>query len=125
MQDTAQNIRAKRDPGMNLVKWVVYGAAVLVFGGSIWYGAHLLSSAFSGGFSGDVFMYPLMMVKKMLISTLLMLAIVAGLFVYGIKHKKLWYLLPIGIMLLGFYWYSINSSVHKAYVSRYGASRGK
>ena len=119
MSETTQKKEATNVKSMKFIKIAVYTAAILVLVGLATLGPYKLSGVFSSGFSSDVFIYPLMMLKKLIIPTLLIVLIIGALVVYGIKHEKLWFMIPIGIILLGFYWYSINNSVYKAYVKRY------
>ena len=97
----------------------IYAIAILFFLGIIVYNAANLSSIFSTGFSADVFVYPLMFMKRLIPNTLFILVVVVFLVVYGIKHQKLWYLIPVAIVFVGLYWFSINNSVYKAYVKRF------
>lgn len=119
MSETTQKKEATNEKNMMLIKIAVYAVAILVLIGLALLGPYKLSSVFSSGFSSDVFIYPLMMLKKLIIPTLLIFIIIGVLVVYGLKHEKLWFMIPIGIILLGFYWYSINNSVYKAYVKRF------
>ncbi len=97
----------------------LYTIAALFVVSVVVYSVANLSSVFSSGFSTDVFLYPLMFMKRLIPNTIFMVIIVVGLVFYGIKHKKLWYLIPVAVILVGFYWLSINNSVYKAYVKRY------
>lgn len=100
-------------------KIIIYTLSVLfVIGGAI-YGALNLSTIFSGGFSSDVFVFPLMMMRKILFSTIFITLIVVALIVYGIKKPKFWYSVPIAITLIGFFWLKINISVYKAYIDKF------
>ncbi len=97
----------------------VYTIAIVFLIGAIIYGVASLSSVFSTGFSADVFLFPVMFMKRIIPNTLFIVVIFVFLIVYGLKHKKLWYLIPVAIFLLGFYWLNINNSVYKAYVKRF------
>jgi hypothetical protein len=125
MNEPARSKKTKFTAESPIVKAAAYAAAVLLLAGIIWFSAYRLSTVFSSGFSADVFVYPLLMLKKMILSTLVIAGIICALVFYAVKHKKLWYLIPVGILFLSFYWYSINASVYKAFVKRYGTNQEK
>lgn len=125
MEEPTQKKVEKKDTRAVLVKSLVYGAAILFLLGAILFGAYRLSTVFSSGLSADVFIYPLMMIKKLIFGTLIITLIIIVLIVYGVKHPKLWFLIPVGILLVSFYWLSINNSVYKAYVKKFIAGQEK
>ncbi len=118
-----ENKKPQKEQKKFISKSGVYAIAILLLLGIIVYSAANLSSVFSSGFSGDVFLYPLMFMKRLILNTLFILVIVICLIVYGTKHQKLWYLIPLAVVLIGLYWYSINNSVYKAYVKRFITSQ--
>jgi len=103
----------------------LYTIAILFVISVIVFSVANLSSVFSTGFSTDVLLYPLMFMKRLIPNTLFMVVIVGGLVFYGIKHQKLWYLIPVSIILIGFFWLSINNSVYKGYVKTYMSAEEK
>lgn len=102
-------------------KPMVYTTGSIIVAGVFVFCAYLLSSTFSGGFDASVFIYPLrmMMWKKAILITLLIIALAAGLIVYGVRTPRCWYMVPLGITLIAFYWLKINLSVYGAYVDKF------
>ena len=104
--------------------YIIFAALLFVIGVVIYSTANL-SSVFSTGFSSDALLYPLLFMRRLIPNTIFILVIVTGLVFYGIKHEKLWYLIPVSIILIGFFWLSINNSVYKAYVKTYISAEEK
>lgn len=102
-----------------LIKISVYIITALFLVGSISYGVYKLSSVFSTGFSTDVFVYPLMMARRLFLNTLFTIVVGTGLVIWGLRNAKFWYLLPIGTFMIAFYWLKINLSVYHAYYEKF------
>ena len=111
--------KVKKKTDNKLIKPIVYALSVLIVIGSIIYGMISLSSIFSSGFSVDVFIFPLLMIKRLLPTTFFIIIITILLIIYGKNKPKFWYAIPIGIALIGIYWFIINITVYKAYVERF------
>jgi hypothetical protein len=74
------------------------------------YCAFRLMNILPGGFSSEVFMSPILMIKEFIPMpvNIIFLLITVVLIVAGVKNSKLWFLLPTGIFVISMYWFVSN-----------------
>ncbi len=102
-----------------LLKSLAYSLSILFVICAATYGALSLASIFSWGFNSNVFIFPLLMIQKLMVSTVFILFIIIFLIYYAIKNPKFWYLIPASIIVIGAYWLLANILVYKAYIQRF------
>lgn len=97
-----------------LAKLVLHTVSVLFITGTVIYGIVNLSAVLPSGFTSEVFYTPLrMMQQELLMPTVIITILSIVLIVRGATSSRLWYLMPVGIILVGIYWLTLNIMVIK------------
>ena len=87
-----------------LLKVVVYTLSSVVAAGLITYSIVRLSTAL-GGFGTEVLLSPIRCGYTVLLKTTIMYVLSGSiLIIVGIRKKKLWYLMPAGLVTIAAYW---------------------
>jgi len=91
-------------PLLPLIKLTIYTLSSLAAAGIIAYSMISLSTAL-GGFSAEVLLSPIRCGYTVLLKSMIMYILLGTvLIVTGIRNSKLWYLLPVGLIVLAGYW---------------------
>ena len=99
---------SKKSPLLN-VKLSIYILSIAILIGSVAYGLIGVSSALPGGFGVEAILTTLRLIREMFLWPTIVFVIIGLLLIYkGAAAPKMWYLSPVGIALISFYWLIMN-----------------
>lgn len=99
---------SKKLPILN-VKLSIYILSIAILIGSVVYGLIGVSIALPGGFSAEAILTTLRLIREMFLWPTIVFVIIGLLPLYiGFAALKIWYLSPIGIVLISVYWLIMN-----------------
>ena len=91
------------------IKLSVYILSFILLAGSIVFGLFGVSSALPGGFSAEAILTTLRLVREMFLWPTIVFVIMGLVLIYkGATTSKIWYLSPVGIVLISIYWLIMN-----------------
>lgn len=104
-----ENKETQKKPSFLNIKLIIYILSFILLAGSIAYGLIGVSSALPGGFSAEAILTTLRLIREMFLwPTIVFVIIGIVLIIKGASGSKMWYLSPVGIVLISIYWLIMN-----------------